>query len=1028
MIVRSHIITSLMIIAGLLVFPGAAWGVPGDLDCSGDLTIDDVGPFVLALIDPAGYVSTYPGCDISRADMNLDSLEDGADIGPFVDALLIPQGEPTATQLAGNSMGGYPYFEYVRAFHESGTVELAVDPFRFPDIAGACDIYIVETKSSGQWLVDRTLTDVRPGGPQTETFGGPTIQDNTFTIANAFDLDGNAGLGLGVGYDLIVDCNQNGQLDTGDAIDGLGNEAGFYVVRDTTASGPLAVTETIYSGGSWLGQDTYYPTDIASMGELPLVVVSHGNGHDYTWYDHIGYHLASYGYIVMSHENNTGPGIETASTTTLTNTDYIIGNQDSIAGGVLDGHIDSHRITWIGHSRGAEGVVRAHTRIRTGAYTPSYFTLDDIVLVSSMCPVTHVSPASASTPYDVNFHLFIAAADDDVSGSPSSSNSKPLAFYERAFGNKQVVYVHGAGHGDFHDGGGSSVAFGPDLIGRAATHEVVRGYYLPLVQLYVENNLVAKDFLARMYETFHPAGIPGNVIIANYYRDAESVENFVIDDYQTETGTSTSSSGGSVTSNVENLDEVLMQEQDGSFDWTGSQPSNGMTMYRYSDDNGHCAVFDWSVGSDRYYELEVIPGERDFTTYTFLSFRACQGTRHPRTDALNSPLSFTATLRDGVGTSSSIDFAGYGRITRTYLRTGSGTGAGWANEFNTVRIRLTDFETNGSGLDLTDVEAIRFDAGSSYGSGQGRIGLDDVELTNDYPPFFVALTMSMVGEAPEFVPPGVPTTIDVEILEGGDTLLPGSALLHYRYDGGAFQAVELAQVAGDLYRATLPPPDCGDTPEYYFSAEGETTGVVYDPPAGASAPYVAFVGNFISIMEDDFETDQGWTVENDPSLTSGWWERGVPIADPGVEYDAPLDDYDGSGQCYLTENIWKRDVDWGPTHLISPTIDLSTTTDPVLRYARWWFNDDQDADPMDVEISNDNGGTWFTIETVTNIPPGWVEQTVYITDYITPLTSQMKIRFSVIDGTYPDPPPDNNNSKDEGGIDAFEVFEVECGE
>jgi hypothetical protein len=1016
MMVRSHISITLLIIAALPAFAGIARGTPGDLNCSGDFDVGDVGPFVLALVDPAGHAAAYPGCDITQADMNLDGLQDGADIGPFVNALLSPPAEPTATELAGNSMSGYPYFQYVRAFHEGGTVKLAIDPFRFPNLTGACDIYVVENKSAGQWVTDPSLEDVRPGGPQTETFGGATIQDNTFSITGAAGLSGDAGTGLGVGYDLVVDRNRNGLLDAGDVIDGLSNEAGFDIVRDTTVAGPLAVTEVLYSGGSWLGQDTYYPTNIASMGELPLVVVSHGNGHDYTWYDHIGYHLASYGYIVMSHENNTGPGVETASTTTLTNTDYILGNQATIAGGVLNGHIDSHRITWIGHSRGAEGVVRAHTRVRTGEYTPLHFSIGDIVLVSSMCPVTHISPAAASTPYDANFHLFIAGADADVTGSPSAGSSKPLAFYERAFGNKQVVYVHGAGHGDFHDGGGSSVAEGPDLIGRAATHQVVRGYYLPLVKLYVENNLVAKDFLARMYETFHPAGIAGNVIIANYYRDAEAIGNFVVDDYQTETSTATSSSGGSVSFNVANLNEILMEEMDESFEWTGSQPSNGMTMWRYSDDNGHCVVFDWSTGSSPAYELEVIPGEQDFTRYTFLSFRACQGTRHPRTDALNSPLSFTATLRDGNGVSSSIDFAGYGRITRTYLRTGYGAGAGWANEFNTVRIRLTDFETDGSGLDLTNIEAIRFNFGSTYGSSQGRIGLDDIELTNDYPPYFVPLTISMVGQPPEFIPPEAATTIDVEILEGSDTLLPGSALLHYRYDGGAFQTAELVRVAGSLYRATLPPPACGDTPEFYFSAAGGITGVVYDPPSGASAPYAAFVGNFISIMNDNFEMDQGWTVENF-SLLDGAWQRGIPAGD-GTRGD-PLADFDGSGRCYLTANrAGNSDVDGGPTRLISPTLDLSGTTDPVLRYARWWSNDDQDSDPFDVEVSNDDGGSWVLIERAVNLPAGWVERSVNLNGYIT-LTAQMKIRFSAMDNP--------NNSVDEGGVDAFEVFDVECG-
>ena len=56
---------------------------------------------------------------------------------------------------------------------------------------------------------------------------------------------------------------------------------------------------------------------------------------------------------------------------------------------------------------------------------------------------------------------------------------------------------------------------------------------------------------------------------------------------------------------------------------------------------------------------------------------------------------------------------------------------GWNNEFETIRIRLTDFLANGSGLDLTDMEAIRFEFGGASGSDVGRIGLDDIVLTND---------------------------------------------------------------------------------------------------------------------------------------------------------------------------------------------------------------------------------------------------------------------------------------------------------
>ena len=64
--------------------------VKGDLNCSGTVDINDIAPFVLALLDPAAYATQYPGCDINLADMDGNTLIDGADIQGFVDALLAP--------------------------------------------------------------------------------------------------------------------------------------------------------------------------------------------------------------------------------------------------------------------------------------------------------------------------------------------------------------------------------------------------------------------------------------------------------------------------------------------------------------------------------------------------------------------------------------------------------------------------------------------------------------------------------------------------------------------------------------------------------------------------------------------------------------------------------------------------------------------------------------------------------------------------------------------------------------------------
>lgn len=59
-------------------------GLVGDLNCDGLVSVADIGPFVLALTDPAGYAAQFPACDINNADINNDDLVSVGDIGGFV--------------------------------------------------------------------------------------------------------------------------------------------------------------------------------------------------------------------------------------------------------------------------------------------------------------------------------------------------------------------------------------------------------------------------------------------------------------------------------------------------------------------------------------------------------------------------------------------------------------------------------------------------------------------------------------------------------------------------------------------------------------------------------------------------------------------------------------------------------------------------------------------------------------------------------------------------------------------------------
>lgn len=281
------------------------------------------------------------------------------------------------------------------------------------------------------------------------------------------------------------------------------------------------------------------------------------------------------------------------------------------------------------------------------------------------------------------------------------------------------------------------------------------------------------------------------------------------------------------------------------------------------------------------------------------------------------------------------------------------------------------------------------------------------------------LTFTYPDGLPGLIDPagGQTVRVGVDNLVGNHSF--GTGLLHYN-SGSGWGSMAMNIVSPSLYDAIFPAISCESTVSYYFSAETVQGQVATDPMDAPEGSFSAVSADSVIVeFEDNFNINNGWTVENSPDLSDGPWERAIPAG--GGDRGDPPSDYDGSGYCFVTDNADDNsDVDDGYTWLISPTLDL-TDTNALFRYALWYtnnFGNDPNNDLFKVWVSSDGGSNWAIAEVIgPQTTAGWTEHSFFIGDYITP-TSQVKVRFEASDL--------NDGSVVEAGIDAVSIVVPGC--
>lgn len=284
---------------------------------------------------------------------------------------------------------------------------------------------------------------------------------------------------------------------------------------------------------------------------------------------------------------------------------------------------------------------------------------------------------------------------------------------------------------------------------------------------------------------------------------------------------------------------------------------------------------------------------------------------------------------------------------------------------------------------------------------------------------------------PDLVTPEEPHTILVQLTPTGDSVDPGTALVHYAVDGGMFVEAAMQALGDDLFQAFLPAVFCLSQIDFYFSAELAGGSAFRDPPAAPAETYSTVAANGFEIsFSDSMEGDvSAWTIVSDPSLETGEWEQADPngtifsgdLAAPDEDATPGI----GNIMAFVTENCagdactnaGDSDIDGGPTFLTSPTLDLAGL-DATIRYTRWFYTSSTGGeDLLKTEVSNDGGGNWVLVHAAEGTDSSWETVEFLVSEYITP-TASVRVRFTAED-VFP-------VSIAEAGIDDFEVERFAC--
>lgn len=667
--------------------------------------------------------------------------------------------------ISGRRVLESPYFRYGDAFTIDEDVWAGLDPgiVDAGNIGKMCALYVIQSKDAAGWGADTGLDHL------------PVLGGNVATIkrkVQAGCMNANATLVWPAAnqpgeYDIVADFGNNTpdaslfvadhSYDTPlDIIDGY-FVAGFRVVddpgtmQDFAHAGEWSYDETVVAGlglpGTVSVQDetgdyhsstvptlvnrdlrlkahVFFPTDVAGItnpdqisatqADYPLIVIIHGNGHDYTSYDFLLQHFARNGFIAAAVDVRFFNGVTDVHGMAGQGRAEALFPHLEVISTRFGTHVQDN-IGIMGHSRGGDGVVKAARINQQQALG------HDINAVIALAPTDKYGAEVLGGAWAAPFFVLYGSRDGDETGAVETANytvpQTGFAHYDRANGAvKSMCFVYRATHNGFITSNVDAPWDG-DFIADMEPVATQQAFTKAYMNAFYRWHLMNESQWTGM---FAGEWTPGSVSStgARFYMQYQDTTTEIVDEFEGPVNWQASTIGGTV-------GHAGTLPVDPSEDKMSAAVITGLDAKSPHDTQG--LKVEWNSAGDRL-EFSIPTSHKDVSAFSVLSFRVTQ-----KVDSALNPANQAQNFRVGLTDDSTPPRERFIRVSPFYeipFPDHRPNHSHTKSALTTVRIPLKSYRVVCAGLpqvDLTDITKLTF---LFADKATGEIEIDNIEFSD----------------------------------------------------------------------------------------------------------------------------------------------------------------------------------------------------------------------------------------------------------------------------------------------------------